>query len=292
MTFNEGSDISKGRISRRAKGGIAVGGGVGVVGIIALVVALLGGPDLTGLVGGLDDGTTTGGGEDSSLEQCQTGADANDDLDCRMKGAAAFLDDYWAGSFESGYRSTQIQLFTGQTNTGCGGATSAVGPFYCPPDETIYIDTAFFDELRDRFGSSGGPAAQLYVVAHEWGHHIQNLTGQMNGIDNSQTGPDSDGVRLELQADCYAGAALGAAEQTTDADGLPYLQPLSNAEWADALSAASAVGDDHIQEQTQGQVSPETWTHGSSEQRQTWFNAGRQGTFTACDTFSVPGSQL
>ncbi len=171
-------------------------------------------------------------------------------------------------------------------------ATSAVGPFYCPPDETIYLDTSFFDELRDRFGSSGGPAAQLYVVAHEWGHHIQNLTGQMSGIDNSQTGPDSDGVRLELQADCYAGAALGAAEQTADADGVPYLQPLSNAEWADALSAASAVGDDHIQEQTQGQVSPETWTHGSSEQRQKWFTAGREGDYTACDTFAVPGSQL
>jgi predicted metalloprotease len=133
MTFNEGSDISKGRISRRAKGGIAVGGGVGVVGIIALVVALLGGPDLTGLVDGMGGGST--GGDDSALEQCQTGSDANDDLDCRMKGAAAFLDDYWAGSFESGYRSTQIQLFTGQTSTGCGGATSAVGPFYWPPYE-------------------------------------------------------------------------------------------------------------------------------------------------------------
>src|SRR5690606_11779430 len=205
MTFNEGSDISKGRVSRRAKGGIAIGGGVGVVGIIALVVALLGGPDLTGLVGGLDGGGSTSG-EQSTLEQCDTGADANDDLDCRMKGAAAFLDDYWAAAFESGYRSTQIQLFTGQTSTGCGGASSAVGPFYCPPDETIYIDTSFFTELRDRFGSSGGPAAQLYVVAHEWGHHIQNLTGQMSGLDTAQTGPASDGVRLELQADCYAGA--------------------------------------------------------------------------------------
>ena len=291
MTFNDDSDISKGRISRRAKGGIAIGGGAGVVGIIALVVALMGGPDLTPLLGGLGgEGGTTG--EESSLEQCATGEDANTDLDCRMKGAAAFLDDYWPGQFESGYRSTQIELFTGSTNTGCGGATSAVGPFYCPPDETIYIDTSFFDELRDRFGSSGGPAAQLYVVAHEWGHHIQNITGQMNGIDNSQTGPTSDGVRLELQADCYAGAALGAAEKTTDDDGVPYLEPLSDQEWADALSAASAVGDDHIQEQTQGQVTPETWTHGASEQRQRWFNTGRTGGPGACDTFSVAGSKL
>jgi len=114
----------------------------------------------------------------------------------------------------------------------------------------------------------------------------------MDGLDNSQTGPDSDGVRLELQADCYAGAALGAAETTTDDKGVPFLQPLSDQAWADALSAASAVGDDHIQEQTQGQVTPETWTHGSSEQRQRWFQAGRTGTWQACDTFSVAGSKL
>lgn len=290
MTFNDDSNISGGRASRRTRGGLAIGGGVGVVGIIALVVALLGGPDLTGLVGGLEGGS--GQEEGSALEQCDSGADANTDIDCRMKGAAAFLDDYWAGSFESGYVSTQIELFTGQVSTACGAASSAVGPFYCPADQTIFIDTTFFDELRERFGSSGGPAAQLYVVAHEWGHHIQNLTGQMNGIDNSATGPDSDGVRLELQADCYAGAALGAAERTTDENGVSYLQPLSDAQWADALSAASAVGDDHIQEQLQGQVSPETWTHGSSEQRQRWFIAGRDSGFSVCDTFSIPGSEL
>lgn len=289
MTFNEGSDISKGRISRRAKGGIAIGGGAGVVGLIVVLVSVFTGVDLSPIVGG---GGGTGGGESSSLEQCQTGDDANTDLDCRMKGAAAFLDDYWSGQFESGYRPSQISLFADQTSTGCGTASSAVGPFYCPPDETIYLDTAFFEELRDRFGSNGGPAGQLYVVAHEWGHHIQNITGRMEGLDNSQTGPDSDGVRLELQADCYAGAALGAAETTTDADGVPYLQPLSDQEWADALSAASAVGDDHIQEQTQGQVTSETWTHGSSEQRQRWFQAGRTGTWEACDTFGVEGSAL
>lgn len=282
MTFNEGSDISKGRISRRAKGGIAIGGGAGVVGLIVVLVSVFTGVDLTSFVGG--GGTT--GGDESSLEQCQTGQDANTDLDCRMKGAAAFLDDYWSAQFESGYRPSQLVLFAGSTGTGCGGASSAVGPFYCPPDETIYLDTSFFDELRDRFGSSGGPAAQLYVIAHEWGHHIQNISGRMDGLDTSETGPTSDGVRLELQADCYAGAALGAAETTTDDEGVPFLAPLSDAEWADALSAASAVGDDHIQEQTQGQVTPETWTHGSSEQRQRWFQAGRSGGWQACDTFA------
>ncbi|MFT4029059.1 MAG: neutral zinc metallopeptidase [Protaetiibacter sp.] len=291
MTFNEGSDISKGRISRRTKGGIAIGGGVGVLGLVVVLVNVFTGVDLSPLVSGLEQGGS-GSGEDSALEQCQTGEDANTDLDCRMAGAAAYLDDYWAGQFESGYRSTQIVLFTDSTDTGCGGATSAVGPFYCPPDETIYLDTAFFDELKEQFGSSGGPAAQLYVVAHEWGHHIQNITGRMDGLDTSETGPASDGVRLELQADCYAGAALGAAEQTTDENGVPYLDPLSDAEWADALSAASAVGDDHIQEQTQGQVTPETWTHGSSEQRQKWFNAGRSGGWQSCDTFAASAAAL
>ncbi|PZQ90352.1 MAG: neutral zinc metallopeptidase [Leifsonia xyli] len=290
MTFNDGSDISKGRVSRRAKGGIAIGGGVGVVGLIVVLVSVFTGVDLSPFVDGLEGGG--GSGDDSSLEQCQAGTDANNDLDCRMKGAAAFLDDYWTGQFESGYRPSQIVLFSDQTSTGCGGATSAVGPFYCPPDETIYLDTAFYAELRDRFGSSGGPAAQLYVVAHEWGHHIQNITGRMDGLDTSRTGPDSDGVRLELQADCYAGAALGAAESTTDAAGVPYLAPISDAEWADALSAASAVGDDRIQEQTQGQVTPETWTHGSSEQRQRWFQAGRAGGPQSCDTFAAAASRL
>lgn len=289
MTFNDDSNISRGRVSRRAKGGIAVGGGVGVVGLIALVVALLGGPDLTGLVGGLEGGSTQG--EESTLEQCDTGADANTDLDCRMKGAAAFLDDYWAGSFESGYRSSQIQLFSGQVSTACGSASSAVGPFYCPGDETIFIDTSFFAELRDRFGSSGGPAAQLYVVAHEWGHHIQNLIGQMDNLSR-ESGPDSDGVRLELQADCFAGAWVGAQETTLDENGVPYLKPITDQELADALSAAEAVGDDNIQESVTGQVNPESWTHGSSEQRQKWFERGRTQGPQSCDTFSIDGSQL
>ncbi|QEO09165.1 KPN_02809 family neutral zinc metallopeptidase [Protaetiibacter larvae] len=294
MTFNDDADISKGRASRRAGAGLALGGGgLGIVGIIVLIVSLTTGVDLGPALGGLDGGSQAGGdqGIDSALDQCQTGADANRDLDCRMKGAAASLEDYWSGQVQ-GYRGTAVQLFSGSVNTGCGGASSAVGPFYCPADEIVYIDTAFFDELRDRFGSSGGPLAQLYVVAHEWGHHIQNITGQMQGLDTSRTGPDSDGVRLELQADCYAGAWVGAQESTLDDNGVPFLEPITAAELADALSAAAAVGDDHIQESVQGQVNPETWTHGASAQRQTWFQAGRTGGPGSCDTFSIPGSRL
>ena len=183
-------------------------------------------------------------------------------------------------------------LFTGSVNTACGGASSAVGPFYCPPDQMIYIDTAFYDQLQQQFGSSGGPLAQLYVVGHEWGHHIQNITGLMEGLDMQTTGPASDGVRLELQADCFAGAWVGAASTTLDDSGTPFLNPPTDEEIQQALSAAAAVGDDNIQEQTQGQVQPETWTHGSSEARQKWFLIGLEQGAPACDTFAASESEL
>jgi predicted metalloprotease len=183
-------------------------------------------------------------------------------------------------------------LFTDSVATACGAATSAVGPFYCPPDQMIYLDTAFFNQLQQQFGSSGGPLAQLYVVGHEWGHHIQNITGLMEGLDMQTTGPTSDGVRLELQADCFAGSWIGAASETLDENGTPFLKAPTDAEIKDALSAAAAVGDDNIQEQTQGQVQPETWTHGSSEARQKWFLIGLQQGAQACDTFGASAGEL
>jgi predicted metalloprotease len=288
MTFNEGSDISGGRTSRRGRNaGIAVGGGgLGVLAII--VIGQLLGVDLSGLV---DPNAGGGGAPDSSLEQCQTGEDANESLDCRIKGASASLEKYWAETID-GATPSEIVLFTGSVNTACGTASSAVGPFYCPPDQMIYIDTAFYDQLQQQFGASGGPLAQLYVVAHEWGHHIQNITGLMEGLDMQTTGPASDGVRLELQADCFAGAWVGAASTTVDDSGTPFLNPPTNEEIQQALSAAAAVGDDNIQEQTQGQVQPETWTHGSSEARQKWFLIGLEQGAPACDTFAASESEL
>jgi predicted metalloprotease len=278
MTFNEGSDISSGRTSRRGRNaGIALGGGG--LGILAIVlIGQLLGVDLSGLV---DSGTGSAPVDDSSLEQCQTGEDANENLDCRMKAAAASLEEYWAATIR-GATPTEIVLFSGSVSTGCGGASSAVGPFYCPPDQTIYVDTAFFDQLQ-QFGSSAGPLAQLYVVGHEWGHHIQNISGIMSQANLGTTGPASDGVRLELQADCFAGAWIADA---------PMLDEPTDAQIRDALSAAAAVGDDNIQEATQGQVQPETWTHGVSESRQKWFLTGfRQGA-GACDTFSASAGEL
>jgi uncharacterized protein len=287
MTFNPDAKIDPSRVSRRGRTGAVVGGGSIVVVLGLFLLSQFLGFDVTGLAGG---GGQPQQGEDQPLTECDTGREANESIDCRMAGASDSLDTYWSTTLpQQGvqYTSTEIILFSGQTNTGCGGATSAVGPFYCPSDQTIYLDTEFYDELRTRFGSSGGPLAEMYVVAHEWGHHIQNISGIMDGLDLQDTGPNSDAVRLEVQADCFAGAWVGAAQTTLDDNGQPFLQPVTDQQIADALSAAAAVGDDRIQEQTQGQVNPERWTHGSSEMRQRWFTAGLQGGPNACNTFEV-----
>lgn len=287
MTFNDNANIDPSKVSRRGRTGLAIGGGGGLLVVGLFILSQVLGVDLTGLAGGGQPQQ----GQDESLSECDTGAEANASIDCRMAGAADSLDTYWATQVD-GYASTNIVLFEGQVSTGCGTASSAVGPFYCPPDQTIYIDTAFFGQLTDRFGASGGSLAQMYVVAHEWGHHIQNIVGFMDGLDLQDTGPTSDAVRLEVQADCFAGAWVGAASTIVDGQGVTFLEPVTDQQIQDALSAASAVGDDSIQEATQGQVTPETWTHGSSEMRQRWFMTGYDGGPNACDTFAVDGSQL
>ncbi|QAV70374.1 neutral zinc metallopeptidase [Salinibacterium sp. UTAS2018] len=285
MTFNDNARINSDRVSRRGPGkGVAIGGGSALLVVGLFIASQFLGIDLTGLAGGGSTGSEQQQGQ--SLSECETAGAANDSIDCRIAGATDSLDTYWAGEVD-GYRTTNVVLFTDQTTTGCGSATSASGPFYCPPDEKIYLDTAFYDDLRTRFGATGGPLAEMYVVAHEWAHHIQNSTGIMEGIDRQATGPSSDSVRLELQADCFAGAWVGAASTIKNDDGVVFLDPVTDAQIADALSAASAIGDDRIQESTQGQVTPETWTHGSSDKRQQWFTTGLEGGPRACNLFEV-----
>lgn len=287
MTFNDDANIRGGRVSRRGRNAAIGAGGGGLVVIALLIIGPLLGVDLTGLaplLGGDGSGQQV---EETPLDECLTGEDANENVDCRMLGAATSLDIYWETQVD-GYVKPELILFSGSVQTGCGNATSAVGPFYCPPDQTVYIDTAFFDQLQTQFGASGGPLAQMYIVAHEWGHHIQNIVGTMNGLNLQDSGPTSDGVRLELQADCYAGAWVAAASDTEDASGIALLREPTDAEITDALNAANVVGDDYIQENLgDGNVNPETWTHGSSEQRQAWFRTGYTQGVGACDTFST-----
>ncbi|WCD93125.1 KPN_02809 family neutral zinc metallopeptidase [Microbacterium sp. nov. GSS16] len=291
MTFNPDADISGNTTRRRGRGAAIAGGGVGVLGLVALVVAMLGGPDLTGLVGGAPGGGNEPASSGEALSECDTGQDANTSDDCRMAGAQVLLDDYWTQKFD-GYQAPTMTVVDGATSTQCGTASNAVGPFYCPPEQGVYIDPTFFQLMRDQFGASAGELAQLYIVGHEWGHHIQNITGTMDKYPNNGTGPDSNGVRTELQADCYAGAWLGDVTKLKDDNGVTYLKKPTEAQITDALNAAFTVGDDHIQEQQAGRVNPESFTHGTSEQRQAWFANGYKNGLGVCDTFAVPGDQL
>jgi predicted metalloprotease len=286
MSFRRGARLDPGQVRdvRGSRGAIALGGG-GIATVVLAVVVMLMGGDPTALLTG--EGVTTGApapGAGSQVESCQTGADANARADCRIVGYVNSIQAYWSEAYpgNGGYRQAPTTLFSQAVSTRCGNASSATGPFYCPVDESIYLDLTFFTELERRFGAKGGDFAEAYVVAHEYGHHIQNLLGVLGGANTRDTGADSAAVRVELMADCLAGVWAHNAESTG------FLEPLTRDDIGEALSAAAAVGDDRIQESTQGRVNPESWTHGSAEQRQRWFLTGwEQGNAQSCDTFAV-----
>ncbi len=265
-------------------GGMRVGGGVG--GLIVLVVVVL-----------LQSGVLGGGSGDApqpgqSLQGCRTGTDANNDESCALLADVNSIQAFWAAELpqQAGvrYADAQAVFFSGRTSTGCGAASSAVGPFYCPTDQHVYLDRSFFrDMLQGRLGARGGPFSEAYVLAHEYGHHVQDLLGTMRKV-RTQQGARSDSVRLELQADCYAGIWTKHATETPDAAGQPYILDLTRDDINRALDAAAAVGDDRIQQRTSGRVDPDQWTHGSAQERVRWFTTGmRTGSLAACDTFAA-----
>ena len=288
MTFNEGMQIDTSTTSSSGGGGgrIALGGGLG--GLLIVVVAMFLGVDPGGVLS--QDRMNTGGysAPGFDLAQCRTGADANKYVQCRVVATGNSVDAVWHQLLPD-YTRPKVRLFSGEVNTGCGAATTAVGPFYCPVDQTAYFDTDFFQELVDKFGSSGGPFAQEYVVAHEFGHHVQDIQGTLGRAQQGAQGAGGNGVRTELQADCYAGIWAHYASTTKqDSTGVTFLEPLSDKDIQDALSAAASVGDDRIQKASTGRVNPESWTHGSAAERQKWFTTGYQtGDYHKCDTYSA-----
>ncbi len=288
MRFRRGVELDPSQVSDRrgrGRGAVAVGGGGGLIGLVVLVLSLLGGDGGSVL---LDAPLGSLGSAESPSAECRTGADANQQDDCRIVGVVNSVQAFW-GQRLDGYRPSTTAFFEGSVSTGCGVATAAVGPFYCPVDQGVYIDLGFYDELRSRFGASGGPFAEAYVIAHEYGHHVENLIGVLERSRDGSSGPQSSGVRVELMADCLAGMWAGGAVATG------YIEELTQADIDDGLNAAAAIGDDRIQERVTGRVDPESWTHGSAEQRQVWFLTGYRSTATdtgsnieVCDTFSVP----
>lgn len=289
MSFNNRSRLDPSQVQDRRGRGAAVALGGGGLGVVVLVVALLLGvnpSDLGVLVEQPAAGVEEGSGSASSLEQeCQTGADANTREDCRIVGFVNSVQAFWTDEFArrgSSYTPADLVIFSGQTEAACGYASAAVGPFYCPADQQVYMDLSFFEELSTRFGAQGGAFAQAYVLAHEYGHHVQHLTGALEASAGANdTGPTSAAVFTELQADCLAGVWMFHATDTG------YLTQVTDAEIAQSLDAAAAVGDDRIQQQSQGYVSPESWTHGSSEQRQLALRDGLQS--GDLDTCTTPG---
>ena len=263
---------------RRGMGGMAIGGGLGAV-VLALVAMFL----------GVDPGALGGGGgaapDQNAPAQAPPENDPAADTISRVLRSTELT---WEKLFQQmgrQYQDPRLALYSGGTQSGCGFAQAAVGPFYCPRDEKVYIDLSFYHELHDRFGAPG-QFAEAYVLAHEVGHHVQNQLGIAQQVEQAQRAAGSEAeansysVRLELQADCFAGVWAYHANQAHEIE-------IDQSDVAGAIAAATAIGDDRLQQEAQGRVVPDSFTHGSSEQRVRWFSRGLQsGDVNQCDTFA------
>jgi predicted metalloprotease len=262
---------------------IPVGGGLGGIVLFIIIIVVM---NLMGGGTGAPSGDLTGGrgGAISSLNP-------NDDEAHFINSVTVDVQSYWEEQFRArnqDYPETVTVIFEGQTQTGCGVGSSATGPFYCPADGKVYLDLGFFEQLSTRFGAPGD-FAQAYVIAHEYGHHVENVLGTMDRVQSGQQSNPSQAndlsIRLELQADCFAGMWASDVWKQPDQS---EVESITEADIKEAINAAEAVGDDRIQEQATGTINREDWTHGSSDQRAAWFSTGfRQGSLEACDTFAV-----
>ena len=295
MTFKNDFGQGQGRRAQTSSGSGRRGGGMGIpiaVGggglstilLLALVFFLNGGLD--GLLGGSGSQPDTQGQGDYDLSHCDAPGAANEYDDCRAEAVARSVDQVWSEVLPSQanveYEPAGITLFRGDVSTGCGYATADTGPFYCPRDTTAYLDVSFFEQLG-QLGGSDGALSQEYVTAHEMGHHIQQLEGTLGLSDYKNPGEDSAAVAIELQADCYAGIWAKHASEGPDA----ALEPITEEQLNQAIQTAQAIGDDNIQRKSGGDVDPDAWTHGSSEQRSEAFMSGyTTGQMAACDTLN------
>ncbi|MDO3687218.1 neutral zinc metallopeptidase [Micromonospora sp. C28ISP2-4] len=300
MELNENARVDTSQVDdRRGSGGgggmgipIPIGGGRGgIVGIIiAVLVALVGGGF------GLNAATNGGGdeqGDNTSLEQKCSAQDALKQLDCRNALYVNSIQAYWRTAmpeaFGEQYRPSKTVFFSQNVSTACGAADSGVGPFYCPADDLVYIDLSFYKLLADQLGAEG-EFAQPYVLAHEYGHHVQDLLGTEAQMRRQQQRDPQNAnalsVKLELQADCYAGAWAKNATGTADDKGQKIFTSITEQDISQAIDTAEKIGDDAIQQRSGRPVNPDEFTHGSSEQRKQWFTKGfTTGDPKSCDTF-------
>ncbi len=305
MRFNRGARLDTSQVrDRRGSGGFpggrigAAGGGLGLVGVIvAVIIAMTSGSGDGNVAGGLLEqlgGASTGNrtADNSELEaSCRTGADAAANDDCAVVAIVNSVQAYWKSALRgsgTAYASAPTVFYSGGTSTGCGQGSASMGPFYCPSDKTVYIDLSFWNDLETQFGADASTFTQAYVIAHEYGHHVQDLLGTMDSM-TTRSGPESDSVRLELQADCFAGVWAEHASTVPGDDGQVLISDITDADIEGAVDTAGKIGDDWIQAHLGGRnPDPSQYTHGTAAQRQKWFRTGYStGDANRCDTFGA-----